>query len=356
MKKIVINGRIFEFPITGVGRFCNEVILELDKIVEAGKLELVIPSDAKNVPKLSNIKVKKIGTKSGIFWEQITLPLYLIRNKALALNMSNSAPIIKPNFVVLHDIGLKVNKGDTSNIKERFKISWPLLQYKIFSLFSKMIFTDTVFQKNEIIREYKVKSNRIEVVNAGWQHEMKIDEDEQILKKLNLEPRTYYFAMSTRAKNKNFRWIYEVALKNPNCMFLVAGNLQTKYFSDELQLDKAKNILYLGYITDEEAKTLMKNCKAFIYPSFYEGFGIPPMEAMSMGADIIISNTSCLPEVYMNSAHYINPYDYNVNLDVLLEEKVESSKQVLNQYSWAKTAKILYETIAKYEKVRGSKI
>ena len=85
----------------------------------------------------------------------------------------------------------------------------------------------------------------------------------------------------------------------------------------------------------------MKGCRAFIHPAVYEGFGIPPIEALSCGAELIISNTTCLPEVYGKSAHYIDPYNYDVDLDELLKEPIASASEVLGRYSWVEEAKKL---------------
>lgn len=105
------------------------------------------------------------------------------------------------------------------------------------------------------------------------------------------------------------------------------------------------NLFYLGYVSDSEMKSLMRNCKAFIHPAKYEGFGITPMEALSVGAPIIISREACLPEIYGKSAHYIDADDYNVNLNELLVEKVEDSERVLCNYSWEKFAHVFYDAI-----------
>ena len=71
------------------------------------------------------------------------------------------------------------------------------------------------------------------------------------------------------------------------------------------------------------------------------------MEALSVGAPIIVSNTSCLPEIYENSAHYINPKLYNVDLDNLINEPVESADKILNKYSWKKVAEKFYNSLIK---------
>lgn len=72
----------------------------------------------------------------------------------------------------------------------------------------------------------------------------------------------------------------------------------------------------------------MQKCKAFVFPSYYEGFGIPPLEALSCGTKIIVSNASCLPEIYADTAYYIDPDNPNVNLNELLSKKIESPNNI----------------------------
>ena len=85
----------------------------------------------------------------------------------------------------------------------------------------------------------------------------------------------------------------------------------------------------------------MKHCRAFIHPAIYEGFGIPPIEALSCGAPLILSPATCLPEIYGKSAHYIDPYNYDVDLEALLKEPVAPASEVLDRFSWDDEAKKL---------------
>ena len=94
----------------------------------------------------------------------------------------------------------------------------------------------------------------------------------------------------------------------------------------------------LGFISDEDACSLIKNCKAFIHPSLYEGFGIPPLEALALGADVISSNVTSLPEVLGNSVHYIDPLNWCVNIDETLGQVVESRDKAISRFSWEKSA------------------
>jgi len=345
MRKVAINGRIFEFPLTGVGRFCVETIKQIDRMDTQHSFVLLIPSDVYNIPKLKNIEVRLLKPFRGIVWEQITLPFYAVRNNMILLNMSNSIPIVKPDNVVIHDISLKVNKKETSSIKEKIKIYWPLLHYEISAKFAQNIFTVSEFQKNEIIREYGTSAEKIQVVYNGWQHMGNIDEDASVLERYFLEKGKYYFAVSTRAKNKNFKWVMEVAKRNPLDVFVIAGKLDSKYFVDNINFGEKSNIKTTGYLSDPEIKALMKNCKAFLYPSLYEGFGIPPLEAISVGAKVIISNVSCLPEIYKDSAYYINPYNFDEDLNALLDHEVKDGKTILDEYSWERTASIIVNTM-----------
>lgn len=191
------------------------------------------------------------------------------------------------------------------------------------------------------MRVFHVKDSKILVLGNGWQHVNRIKEDLSIFNKFPiLIPYEYYFAASSLTPQKNFKWIIDVAKKNTNTIFAIAGKKEklTNKFGAQIP----DNLLFLGYITDGEMKALMRNCKAFIHPAFYEGFGIPPLEAMANGAKVIVSNTSSLPEIFQNSAYYINPYDTTVNLNNLIKKSIEPSSYVLNKYSWENEAKKLY--------------
>ena len=89
----------------------------------------------------------------------------------------------------------------------------------------------------------------------------------------------------------------------------------------------------------------MQKCKAFILPSYYEGFGIPPLEALSCGAKIVISNAACLPEIYGDSAYYIDPNNANVNLTELIMEERKNPSELLQKYTYQNAAEKFYQVL-----------
>jgi glycosyltransferase involved in cell wall biosynthesis len=103
----------------------------------------------------------------------------------------------------------------------------------------------------------------------------------------------------------------------------------------------------VGFVSDEQVKSLIQNCKAFIYPSIYDGFGIPPLEALSQGAKVICSCAACLPEVNRNSVHFIDPYETDVDIEKILSEKIDDAEEVLNRYSWEKSGHLFYHLLRK---------
>ena len=121
--------------------------------------------------------------------------------------------------------------------------------------------------------------------------------------------------------------------------------MKLKEFIQKLGL--TDNVKLLGYVSDEELSWLYSNCTCFVYPSLYEGFGLPVLEAMGMGAAVITSNTTSLPEVAADAAHYVNPFD---ELDILkalekLAQDNEYRKQLkrkanvqAKKFSWEKSA------------------
>ena len=139
--------------------------------------------------------------------------------------------------------------------------------------------------------------------------------------------------MSSIAPHKNFGWIVENARLHPECQYVIAGKTDLRVWLDETDRFRG-NVLYLGYQSDERVKALIENAKALVFPSRYEGFGIPPLEAIALGTPTIVSDIEVLREIYGNCASYLDPDDSSVSLDELLKSKRASSESLLKEHSW----------------------
>lgn len=339
MKKLIINGRFLTQQITGVQRVAHELIRELDNLVKEKNIECIIlaPKNIEYNNLFKNIQIKKVGFLKGHLWEQIELPFYTFKEKGMLLNLCNTAPIINTGIVDIHDISFRVNPEFFSK-----KFSW---YYRILIWIlvrtSKKILTVSEFSKKEIIKYYGVSEEKIEVVYNSWEHISRIKENSNILKKLKLKEKEFYLGVSSINPNKNFEYIVELAKLYPEKQFVIVGKKNTKVFGD-LGIDNIKNLVWCGYVSDEELKGLYMTCKGFIYPSFYEGFGLPPLEAMGCGCEeIYVSNTSCLPEIFEDSVYYLNPNKVEKILE--LKTKKEIKRNVLKKFSWKKASRIIME-------------
>lgn len=346
--KYIINGFLFSQRQTGVMRYAKEILKKLDLLVENKDIELVVPNYTKEIPDFINIKTTKLGNTKGNLWEQTCFSRYVRKSKGISINFNNTCPYIGKSIIFIHDIAYKLHPEFATSFHGKLSNLYHKIIFKKAAKGDLPIVTVSYFSKYQLIDFYHINPNRIYVIGSAWQQMNDIDEDSTILERLSLKEKQFYFSLGSLSKMKNTKWILEVAKKNPNNTFVISG---AKSNATKNDFEKLDNVIYTGYIKDSEIKSLMKKCKAFLYPSIYEGFGLPPLEAMSQGAKVICTSCASLAEVYGNTVVHIDPYKTDINLDDLSNEEVCNSKFALDKYSWEKSATQLYKLL--YESKEG---
>lgn len=334
MKYYAINGSPFANKITGIERYMYETLRRVDKIIntECAEIYLLCPENVKlTMPDFTNIKIIYLRHKRGKV-KISEIHKFLKTKNAVYCTMSGNLCIQKGAVVCTHDIRPWIYK-QYDPFMFRVKCRLNFLSSKFFS--GKMV-TVSETSKKEISRYLSVKPEKIEVIPNGWEHMEEIAEDMTFWDRHpEIRKGEYYYSLSSQAPHKNFKWIVENAKRHPENTYIVAGKVWDIMKNDSA---RGRNIVYLGYVSDGESKTLMKNCKGFIHPSKYEGFGITPLEALSCGATLYVSKASCLPEIFNGVASFFDPDDYDFSFESNSTITKEEREKTLVKYSWDRAA------------------
>ncbi|MGF1730521.1 glycosyltransferase family 4 protein [Photobacterium kasasachensis] len=337
---LVVNARFLTQDLTGVQRFAIEISKELKKYNT--KVVFVAPHNIKDKILAEYLDVQVIGNSTGHLWEQVELPLYLKRKCANAtlINFCNTAPILYCNKVsTVHDIAfIKWSKSFSKSFSMFYKFLIPLIIKS-----SKRLVTVSEFSKTEIERYYKLSSSPFIVIHNAVDDSFKGYTS-------NYKKDNYILAVSSLNSQKNFEGLLNAFhLTNDNTLKLKIVGSRNQAFSNSVFTDKDFNdrIEFLGRVSDEELKELYSNAKCFVYPSFYEGFGIPPLEAQSCLCPVIVSDAASLPEVCKDSVLYCDPYDpidIAAKIDLvcsdyaLTRRLIDSGIKNIERFSWEKSA------------------
>lgn len=340
MKNILIDGSFVEKNVTGVQRFCWEILKNIVKYEDI-KFYILIPksTDIKKLDGISNLEIIQEGKKNNKYFQFHTLSKVAKRLKADVLCMSNFTPMFKKDYLVLHDVTFLDKDGHN-------RFLWALA-YRFFVGFRfnkhKNIMTVSEFSKSRIHYHYKKYDvNKIKVVGTGGDHFKYLNSKKPDVIKDNEK---YYLSVGSTTPNKNFKYVIELAKRNPDKLFIITGRIDDNM---KEYVNSLKNMRLSGYLENEELKYLYENCEAFILPSTYEGFGLPPLEAIFCGCKkICLSTIDVFKEVYGKSANYLDPNDYTnlIDLNNLKEISEEERKRLTETYNWENITKNVYEVI-----------
>jgi len=348
VKRVIINCRFLTQSVTGVQRFAIELCKQFKLL--SSDFVFVSPKNVIHHELAKEFQVVTFGKLTGHLWEQIELPLYV--GNSLLINLCNTAPILKRNqYVFIHDAAVfRFPKA------YNWKFVWSyMLLGKSLKHSAKKIFTVSDFSRNELIECLGVRPEKIAVISPGI--EISGGEDVRILEKLSITKQNYVLTVGSLDPKKNINGLIYAfkQLKAKEIDLVIVGSQNEGVFR-KLKIANQDKIKLSGYVSDRELIALYKNALFFAFASFYEGFGLPPLEAMSLGCPVLVSNTASLPEVCGEAALYCDPFRTESIYEGILEmiTNAELREQLtlrgpeqIAKYSYQKSARALVDFVNK---------
>lgn len=307
---VYINARFLTEPLTGLQRWGREILRELDAMVEEGVIDrktyrfhLLSPTHPQDLPEYRHLELQVRGMLKSHFWEQWTLPR---QAKGFLLNFKNTAPVKHPAMaMVIHDLQTFARPETHTGLFNRV-YNWILPRA---AREAKVVAAVSEHTASEIQRFLGIPREDIPVLLEGHEHVLRREADPAILQRHDLQPQGFLLAVSSLNPNKNFAAILRaMKLADIRIPLVIAGGTNPKVFEGVDGMDNLpENAVHVGRVDDGALRALYENALGFVFPSFYEGWGLPPGEAMLLGCPVVSSNTSSLPEVCGDAALYCDP-------------------------------------------------
>jgi glycosyltransferase involved in cell wall biosynthesis len=334
--KLHVNCRFLSQTTTGTQRYSREVLIELAKL---SNLELVLHITAgTQVPKDLEHLNFVISHLDGVLFDQLHMVLHS-RGYAL-LSMSGPISILKKNQIaVLHDIGFV---SYPNNFKFFFR-TWYRFMYWVAVKNVRSLVSVSKFSADEIERHYGLNPNTVQVVPASGNHASKWKSIQPRVEGLD---RPFYFMLGTLASRKNVLPTLEYLLSKGYSVVVCGSPGSSTVFKDAgaskpRGSESSGEVIFIPHAVDDEIAWLFENCEAFIFPSLYEGFGIPPLEALVRGAGVVSSDRASMPEVLGDFATFYDPEDLDSLSAALIELNTLPSRNLRigwTQNSWKSSA------------------
>ena len=319
-----------------------------------------------------NFNVKRTVPHTPLVRIPVTLSAELRRNPVDVLHVQYTAPPLAPCPVVatIHDLSFE-HLPETFNRRSRAQLR---LTVRRTARKAAQILTLSEFSRRDIVDTYRIAPDRVSVTPAAAPSHFKPIEDETELRKIReiygIE-RDYILSVSSIQPRKNLIRLIEAYSclrglrpegKLPQLILVgKRGWLDNETFRAAQRHSANNDIAFTGYVAENDLSALYSGATCFVYPSFFEGFGLPVLEAMQCGAPVIAGNRTSIPEVVGNAGLLFDPFDTNSLVQALTRVLDDSEYRAAlriqgleraREFDWKQTARM---TLQAYQKAVVSK-
>jgi glycosyltransferase involved in cell wall biosynthesis len=363
--KIYINARFLTQEITGVQRYAHELTRALDVLADSGEIngsefrfELLSPMRGiLHQPELKHFHLRRVGRLSGHAWEQFELPFY--SRNGLLFCPGNTAPVLslmlgKPVVVTVHDLSYLY-------FPEAYSVPFRLFYRTVMPLVlgrAGEVITVSQAEGKSILDRYPKAEGRLHPIQSGASFFCD-EEDVGHLPSDPAEPFVLYVGSLNKRKNLlGFVRAMGIVNRENDVNVVVVGSTARSF--KRLRFDLPKNITgkvsFMGQIDERELMRLYKTAVCLVFPSFYEASGLPPLEAMACGCNVIASSIPSLLERCGDAALYCNPNSPEdiaektallLGDDALREELRQKGLERSRLFTWENCARETFKVLKK---------
>lgn len=374
--RIGIDGRFALRQRRGIGRYTLNLINELSSMDSEHQYIIYVDRDDLEgvLPSRPNFRITKLVPSSYVLWEQLILPYHAKRDALDVLHCTgNTAPLILDKNIILvttvHDV-MFLKARDllpaSSSLYQRLGRMYRFSLIPHVLRRSQRVITVSEFSKQDIKDNFQwLPQKNIQVTYEAYDKLFTTSnggEFESIRSKLGIT-KSYIFTLGGLDERKNTeRVLQSFNQLRRGCSLelqLVVGGIpswkNTRFNEISTKLEYGHDVIFTDFLTETELITLYKNALMFLYPSLYEGFGLPPLEAMSCGVPVVSSNVTSIPEIVADAALLVDPRNVKELSDAmhqiitnlsLRNELIERGYVRSKEFSWVKMAE---ETLSVYD-------
>lgn len=375
--RIGIDARFFGPREKGLGIYVQKLVENLEKISDEKEHQFFIFLKKERFNEFNPQKKNFHKVEANFSWysweEQIFYPFFLNKYNLDLMHFTHfNVPLLywRKNIITIHDLILFHYPTFRNTTLSKFYYLIKLLAYKIVINFTtwkaEKIIAISNFTKKDLIQSLKIPEKKIEVVYQGCNLVFKKNKKktDDIFKKYGIM-KPYLLYVGNAYPHKNLERLIEVfrdfRKKYPGINLVLTGGKDYFYqcLEKEINSRKDKGVIFSGFVEEEDLRSVYEQAELVVFPSLYEGFGFPPLEALINGKPVACSNRTSMVEILREKVEYFDPENSESMLKCL--EKVYKNrkkgvevdlKKIKEKFNWLKTAK---KTLKIYDSVAKSK-